>query len=151
MDKLEVLRKAELFRELNDEQLSVVEKLCTPQVFEAGAVICKQGTQADRIYVIEEGLAGIILEVGPLSERQVQAASNFEVVGWSGLIEPYLSTATVKAIEETKVLAFDARELGRLLRTNHEIGYKVGPAVARVVAKRLHSAYTQLLGVTSQD
>ena len=151
MDKLEVLRKCDLFRDLDDEKLSVVEKMCTAQVLETGTIMAKQGRQADKIYVIEEGLAGIVLEVSALSQRQVQAASNFEVVGWSGLIEPFISTATVKALETTKVLVFDARELGKLLRINHGIGYKVGPAVACVVAKRLHSAYTQLLGVTSQD
>lgn len=151
MDRLEVLRKSELFHALDDEQLSLVEKMCTSEVFEPGAIICKQDRKEDKIFVIEEGLVAILLEVGPLSQRQVQAASKFEVVGWSALIEPYTSTATVKAIEKTKVLAFDAKELSRLFRSNPDIMYKVGSAVACVVAKRLRSAYTQLLGVTSQD
>ena len=151
MDRLEVLRKSELFRALDDEQLSLVERMCTAQVFESGAIICKQDRKEDKIFVIEEGLVAILLEVGPLSQRQVQAASNFEVVGWSALIEPYICTATVKAIEKTKVLALDARELGRLFHSKPDIMYKVGSAVAYVVAKRLRSAYTQLLGVTSQD
>jgi len=151
MDKLEVLRKCELFRELNDEQLSLVEKMCTSEVFEPGAIICKQDRKENKIYVIEEGLVAIILEAGPLSQRQVQAASNFEVVGWSALIEPYISTATAKAMEKTKVLVFDAHELGHLFHTKPDIMYKVGSAVACVVAKRLRYAYTQLLGVTSQD
>jgi len=151
VDKLEVLRKSELFDQLNDEQLSVVEKMCTPQVFEPGAIICKQDRKQDTLYVIEEGLVGIILEVGALSQRQVQTASNFEVVGWSALIEPFICTATARAIEKTKVLAFDARELRRLFRIEPEVGYKIGPAIGNVVAKRLRHAYTQLLGVTSQD
>jgi len=151
MDKLEVLRKSELFNQLSDEQLSVVEKMCTSQVFEPGAIVCKQDSKLDTLYVIEEGVVGIFLEVGPMYARQVQAASSFEVVGWSGLIEPFTCTATVKAIEKTKVLAFDARELRRLFVTEPEIGYKIGPAIGNVVAKRLRHAYTQLLGVSSQD
>lgn len=151
MDKLELLRKSELFHALDDEQLRLVEKMCTSEVFEPGAIICKQDRKEDNIFVIEEGLVAILLEVGLLSQRQVQAASNFEVVGWSALIEPYISSATAKAIEKTKVLAIDARELGCLFRSNPDIMYKVGSAVTCVVAKRLRSAYTQLLGVTSQD
>lgn len=151
MDKLEVLRKSELFRELNDEQLGILAGMCTSQVFEPGAIICRQDSKQDKIYVIEDGLVAIILEVGPLSQRQVQAASNFEVIGWSALIAPYISTATAKAMEKTKVLVFDAYEMGRLFRTKPDIMYKVGSAVACVVAKRLRHAYTQLLGVTSQD
>ena len=151
MDKLEVLRKSELSRMLDDEQLGILAGMCTAEVFEPGATICKQDRKEDKIFVIEEGLVAILLEVGPLSQRQIQAASNFEVIGWSALIEPYICTATVKAIEKTKVLALDAKELGRLFRSNPDIMYKVGSAVACVVAKRLRSAYTQLLGVTSQD
>ena len=125
--------------------------MCTSEVFEPGEIICKQDRKEGKIFVIEEGLVAILLEVGPLSQRQVQAASNFEAIGWSALIEPYVCTATAKAIEKTRVLAFDAKELGRLFRSNPDIMYKVGSAVACVVVKRLRSAYTQLLGVTSQD
>jgi CRP-like cAMP-binding protein len=151
MDRLEILRKSELFCEIDNEQLSTVEKLCTPEAFESGAIICKQGDNADKIYVIEDGLVAIILEVGPLSQRQVQSASNFDIVGWSSMIRPYISTATVKAIERTKVLSFKAEELGRLFREEPKIGYKVGQSISFVVADRLQHAYTQLLGVTSQD
>ena len=151
MDKLEVLRKSELSRTLDDEQLGILAGMCTTQVFEPGEIICKQDRKENKTYVIEDGLVAIILEVGPLSQRQVQAASNFEVLGWSALIEPYTCTATAKATEKTKVLAFDAKELGRLFHSNPNIMYKVGSAVAYVVARRLRSAYTQLLGVTSQD
>lgn len=151
MNKLEVLRKSDLFRGLNDEQLAVVEKMCTSEVFEPGAIICKQDTKSDKIYVIEEGLAGIILELGPLAQRQVQGISNFETFGWSAMIEPHTSTATVKAIEKTKVLAFNGQELCDLCLTKPEVGCKVGRAVALIVAIRLRHAFTQLLGVTSQD
>jgi len=151
VDKLEVLKRSELFRELNDEQLSVVEKMCTAQVFETGTVICKQGRIEEKAYVIEEGLIAIILEVGPMAQRQVQAASNFEAFGWSAMIEPYTCTATAKAIETTRVLAFNGRELCGLCLTHPDIGCRICQAVARVAATRLRQAYIQLLGVTSQD
>lgn len=151
MDKSEVLRKSELFRDLTAEQLKLVEKLGKSQVFEPGTIICKQGTKIDNIYVIEDGLVGLILELGPLSERQVQAACNFEVFGWSAMIEPYVCSGTVKAVEKTKVFAFRGGELRALGISHPEVGNKIWQAVARVVASRLHRAYVQLLGVTYQD
>jgi CRP-like cAMP-binding protein len=151
MNKLEVLKKSELFRDLDSEQLSVVEKMCTPMVFEPGAILCKQAKKEENIYVIEEGLVGIFLELGPLTQRQVQAASNFDVVGWSAVIEPRIATATAKAIEKTKVLAFNGQALYELSSTNPAIGSRVSWGVTRIVATRLHNAFSQLLGVTSQD
>ena len=151
MEKIEVLKRSELFRELPDEQLSVVEKMCTAKVFETGTTICKQGHTEGKTYVIEDGLVGIFVEVGPLALRQVQAVSNFETFGWSAVIPPRTCTATVKALEKTKVLVFSGQELADLCHTKPEIGCKVGRAIARVVATRLRQAYTQLLGVSSQD
>ena len=151
MDKIEVLKRSDLLRDMTDEQLGVLKEMCTPETFEPGAIISKQGRIEEKVYIIEEGLVGIILEVGPLAQRQVQAVCDFETFGWSGMIQPHTSTATVKAIEKTKVLAFDGQQLCDLCLTKPEIGCKLGRAMARVVATRLRQAYTQLLGVTSQD
>ena len=151
MDKIEILKKSEVFHSLTDEQLRLVLKACTTETYEPGVTLFKQDTKLDKMFVIEEGLIGIFLQLGPLSERQVQSASNFDVVGWSALTPPYISTATTKVLEKTKLIAVDANELARLFRSNPEIMYKVGSAVACLVAKRLRSAYHQLLGVAAQD
>ena len=150
MDKLEVLKRSDLFRELTDEQLKVINDMGNAEVFEAGTIICKQGRQEENVYVIEEGLVAIILEVGPLSQRQVQAVSNFETFGWSAMIPPHTGTATAKALEKTKVIAFKGQELCDLCFSSPEIGCKTTRAVARVVAERLRQAYVQLLCVTGQ-
>lgn len=151
MKKLEVLKRSEMFRDLEDEQLALVEKMCAAKEFAAGTVISKQGVVCDSVYVIEEGLVGIILEVGPLAQRQVQTATTFETFSWSAMIEPYVCTATVKAIEKTKVLAFKGRELSGLCNHDPGIGCKISRSIARVISERLRQAYIQLLGVTHQD
>lgn len=151
MDKIEVLKRSDLFRELDDEHLALVAKIGTDQVFDAGTVIYKQGAVAELIYVVEDGLVGIILEVGPLAQRQVQAAANFESFGWSAMIPPYSRTATVKALEQTKVIVFNGRELSAFCTTYCDVGFKIMQAVARVIAERLRQAYIQLLGVTDED
>ena len=151
MDKIQILSKCELFNDLTDEQLDTVASKCSVEVFEPGAIICKQDTKQEKVYVVAEGLAGIILEVGPLSQRQVQAATPGEVVSWSGMIEPNIATATVKALEKTTLLAFNGEELCKMCRIDPEIGCPTCKAVARIVANRLRQAYTQLLGVTAQD
>lgn len=148
MNRIEVLKRSDLFRELDDRHLAMVSDIGTDQVFDAGTIIYKQGTVADLIYVVEEGLAGIILEVGPLAQRQVQAATNFESFGWSAMIPPYSRTATVKALEQTKLIAFDGRELTAFCTTHGGESFKIMQALARVIADRLRQSYIQLLGVT---
>ena len=150
MNVREVLNKSELFRELDNDQLSIIEQMCTPMSFQPGEVIGKQGAKNEYVFVIEEGLIAVIVEIGPLSQRQVQAASNFDVVGWSSMILPDIYIATGKAVEQTKTLAIPGQELCNLCDSNPTIGCKVCRGVARVVAHWLKDAYGQLLGVTYQ-
>ena len=150
MDKLDVLRKCDMFSKLDDMQLAEVAKMCSSEVFKPGAIIAKQNTKETKLYVIEKGLVAIILETGPISQRQVQGASDYEVVGWSSMLDPQIATATVKATEKTTVLAFEGAYLHGLCLSRPDIGCRVSRGVARVVASRLRNAYDQLLGVTSQ-
>ena len=53
MDTIEVLRKSDLFRDLDDEQLKVVEKMATPCVFEPGTIIHRQDTKLDKDFCQE--------------------------------------------------------------------------------------------------
>ena len=151
MTKLEVLKRCPFVRELNDEQLKKMADMCHTEVFEVGETLCKQGRTLEKIYLIEDGLVGIYLEVGPVSQRQLQTASNFEVVGWGAMLPPYRCNSTVKSIETTKVLVFDGKELVHLCETDPVIGCKVHRGLASLIAVRLRNAFTQLMGVTAQD
>ena len=150
MDKLKLLRECELFRSLNEHQLNSVSEMCSEDEFEAGTVICKQGHREEKLHVIANGVVGIMLEVGSLTQRQVQSLSQYEVFGWSSVLDPFVATATVKAIRKTKTLAFDGQEIHGLCLTNPEIGCRISRGIARVIATRLREAYTQLLGVSGQ-
>jgi CRP-like cAMP-binding protein len=151
MEKIEVLRRSDVFHYLEEDELRIVEKMCSPKVFEAGTIICKQGTEEKDIYVIEEGLVSVLLELGPTDKRQIQAASNFECFGWSATIPPFHCTATTKAVERTKALAFNGMELRNLVYTNPKLCAAIAGGVAYVISKRLRAAFTQLMGVTYQD
>jgi len=137
--------------ELDDEQVKQLEKMCTEETFEIGEHLGKQGRHLEKMYVIVDGLVGIYLELGPMDKRQLQAASNCEVVCWEAMIPPYRSTSTGTAIETTKALAFEGQKLLDLCFMKPEIGCKLGRGLASVVQSRLLSAYTQLMGVTSQE
>ena len=151
MTKLEVLKRCPFVRELDDEQLKVMADMASVEVFEVGESLCKQGRTQEKIFLIEDGLVGLYLELGPVTHRQIQSASNFEVVGWSAMLPPYRCTTTAKAIETTKVLTFRGKELVKLCESNPIIGCKVHRGLASVIAVRLHHAFTQLMGVTAQD
>jgi len=151
MERIEVLRRSDLFHYIDDDELKLVEKMCTPEVFESGEIIFRQDKEAEKIYVIEEGLVSICLEMGPTDKRQTQSATNFECIGWAATVPPYHRLSMAKAVERTKVLAFNGLELRNLIDTDPELCAKIAGGVAYVISLRLRVAFTQLMGVTYQD
>jgi len=151
MDMLGALKRCPFVRDLSDEQLKIIAKLAKEETYEVGERLVKQGRTEEKLFLIEEGLVGIYLEVGPITQRLLQSASNCEVVGWPSMLPPYRALATAKAIETTTVLAINAKDLVELCDKNPEIGNKIHRGLASLIALRLHNAFTQLMGVTSQD
>ena len=151
MEKIEVLRRSDLFHYLDENDLRTVERMCTVEVFEPGEIIFRQDKEADKIYVIEEGLVSILIEMGPTDKRQIQAASNFECFGWAATIPPFRRLCMAKASEKTKVLAFEGKELRNLVNTNPKLCAEIAGGVAYVISQRLKGAFSQLMGCTYQD
>ena len=150
MEKTEVLKRTPFIRELADDQIEVLAKMGSPQIFEAGERLIQQGKTYEHIYIIEEGLVGIYLELGPMTRRQIQAASDFDIVGWAALLPPYRAQSTAMAIETSKVLALNGKELADLCHTYPKIGCCVHRGLASMLTVRLHHAYTQLMGISHE-
>lgn len=151
MSKLETIKRSDLFHELFDDELRLLAEKSYYETYEPGAIIHRQNQTLDKLYIIEEGLVGIFLELGPLTHRQIQSARKYETFGWSALVPPCKSTATVKAIQQTRVLAFNGQDIMDLCPTNPEVGCVVYRGIARVVANRLGATFKQLMGITTED
>jgi len=151
MAKFDVLKRCSMVRDLSDEQLKTIAKLAKEETYEVGELLVKQGRTAEKLFLIEDGLVGIYLELGPITHRMLQAASEFEVVGWTSMLPPYRARATAKAIETTRALVLRSKDLIALCEKNPEIGTEIYRGLATLIAMRLTSAFIQLMGVTSQD
>jgi len=151
MDKLEMLRRSDVFHYLDEEDLGAVAEMCKEEVYEAGKTICRQDKENEKLYVIEDGLVSVLLELGPTDKRQIQSAANYECFGWSASIPPYRCVCTVKTLEKTKVLVFNGKELRNLVYTNPKLCAEIAGGVAYVISQRLRAAFSQLMGVSYQD
>ena len=151
MESLDVLKKCEYFRELGEEELQKMASMMHEEVYEVGECLGKQGRLEEKLFLIQDGLVGLYLELGPMSERLIQSASNYELVGLGAVLPRHRYTVTMRAIETTRVFAFDGKEIIELCDTNPRISCKVYRTIATAIAGRLKSAYTQLMGITMHE
>jgi CRP-like cAMP-binding protein len=150
MDNLEVLRRSDVFHYLEESDLKEVEKMCTFELIEAGTILFKQDKELEKMYIVEEGLVGILIELAPTDRRQIQAVSNLECFGWEASIPPFHATCTAKALEQTRLLVFNGKTLRNLYYTDPRLCAAIAGGVAYVISQRLRASFSQLIGVTYQ-
>jgi CRP-like cAMP-binding protein len=92
-----------------------------------------------------------MLELGPTDRRQIQAVSDFGCFSWTAVIPPYHHICTAKALEKTRVLAFDGKQLRELVNVDPRLCSEVMAGIAFVMSQKLRMSFTQLMGVTYQD
>ena len=137
---MEVLRRSDLFGGLSDDELGKLLPLCREQVYEAGAITFCEGCACDTMYVVESGK--VTLEINLHISRAREDTATIDVIArggclcCSGLIDPYILTATGRTLEATKVIALDTAELKGLFGGNPEMGYKVMGNLTKVVSSR---------------
>lgn len=144
MDFVEgILRVSDLFGGLSDDEIKKLLPLCREGVYQAGEVIFSEGDPCHTIYIVASGKVALEmkLRVGLTEETiTVDTITRGGCLCCSGLIDPYILTATGRTIEKTEVIALDPAKLLDLFEENCEAGYKTMKNLAKVVSSRLQSA-----------
>jgi len=155
VEKLEVLKKAteywvkaDVLPKANKELLQKLASLCTLNTYEAGAIIAKEGTKANDLYLIAEGTVSIIVGLGKTYERQIQTASKFELVGWSAVVPPYSYKGSVRVEKKLTALVFNVQALRDLSDNDPVLGCVVYRWIISALSQRLHNAFLQITNVT---
>ena len=151
MEVTDVMKKSDVFGDLSMEDIQEVAKLCRVEEFEAGTTIFRQDSASTDMYIVEDGLVSILLELGQTDRRQLQAATNFQCFSWTAAVPPFTHVSMAKAIERTRVLAFDGKQLRGIINTNPRLCAEIMAGIAKVIASKLRMSFSQLMGVTYQD
>ena len=140
IDTIFPLRDCELFRGLDDEELSSVAIICSRVYMAEGERLFLEGQAADQLYLVTDGRIALHKN---LARSQRGAATiafcqRHEIVGWSALVEPYEYTLSATAWEPTHLLAIRASLLRRAMELNPDVGFRIMRSLSEVMARRLH-------------
>ena len=140
----EVLRRYPCFAGLSDQILKKLAVLAEERAVAAGQRIFGEGEPARFLYVINKGEVNIQYLLGNGELRTVDTLVDGDLLVWSALIEPYVTTAIGTATKETQLVGIAADKLRRLCEEDALLGYRLTSEVARLLAHRLESARVQL-------
>ena len=144
---MEALPTVYIFGSLTEEQRQRVGSLERAETYEAGAVICKQGAEARRLYLVEEGQVAVECELQNGKRIPISSVSAGGAFGWSALVRPYLFTATVVALSRTRVRAIEREALLALMRSDSRMGLLIMQDIASITASRLRNLELEMIGL----
>ena len=140
IDTIFPLRDSELFRGLDDEELSSIAIICSRVYMAEGERLFLEGQAADQLYLVTDGRIALHknLERSQRGAATIAFCRRDEIVGWSALVEPYQYTLSATAWEPTHLLVIRASLLRRAMELNPDVGFRIMRSLSEVMARRLH-------------
>lgn len=131
-----------IFGELNDDDIDWMITIGSIKKVAPGTVLIPEGKPIDALYIVLEGL--LTVSVAALEDKEIAALSSGEVVGEMSFIDSRPPSATVKAIQTSRVLAISNWQLAEKLRLDVGFACRFYRSVAVFLSSRLRGAVTQL-------
>lgn len=135
------------FSKLSLDATGKVLKLSREVAFRPGHTIFSYGDPATEFYILRKGVVALLVHL-PLKGNQVIAHLGAgDVFSWSALVEPYMETATAKALTDVDVVAIEGAALMRAAHEDPRFGFEIYRALSGVIMQRLEVTRLQLLDV----
>ncbi len=131
MDKLELLRKVDLFSALREREIKSLAKFCVERFFEKGKTLVKQGDSGLGLYILVSGKVEIMKKTTTGEELEIAVLGPGDFFGEMTVLDSSPRSANVIAIEDTRCLLLTAWEFKARLEERPEIALKVLPVVVR--------------------
>ena len=153
------LGKSEVFNALSETALLEIARFCEEEVYQDGQVVFVEGEPAEKMLVVERGKLAIEkkIQLGRHSTPRnatIAYVNPNQVAGFSTITSPYTHSATVVAIEPTRVCAVHGEKIREYLDSNPEVGYLVIKSLTGLVRGRYRSAtdtLTYFLSIVSHE
>jgi CRP/FNR family cyclic AMP-dependent transcriptional regulator len=148
MDYVNILKRTDIFYDLDEEQLKMVAELCHEVHYHTGEMVFHEQSASDDLYVIARGEIEIlvdpsIIEAAPVTPRPVTIATMRagQAFGEIALVDQGLRSAGARAAaKDTRLLVIPRAKLLRLCDQYPELGYRVMRNLAADLALKMRGA-----------
>jgi CRP/FNR family cyclic AMP-dependent transcriptional regulator len=126
-----ILGQVPLFIDLSSRELQRLGAACRQQDYPAGDVLLRQGEPGDTLFVIVSGRVQVTRHGDDVTSHGLATAGPGEVVGDMALLDDLPHSATVTALEPTRVLAMPVSDFRAALREEPDITIRLLATVSR--------------------
>jgi NADP-reducing hydrogenase subunit HndB len=163
MAMLDLLKRADIFKGLRDDQLAEIEAGCKEIEYQSGSRLFAEGEKSDRVWIVSEGQVDLRFDLPGRSsseENTILSITPGNALGWSSFIPPhkyklsaYCATRTCKIVQILREFLLDLFEkdarMGFTVISNltgiasahfHQLQNSVGRSPASKITITVHMA-----------
>lgn len=137
--RMEALKKIPLFRHLTYKEQTAVLSTASTRTFPAGREIVTENQPGEELFVVIRGRVAV--EKGGVQIAELRAGGHF---GEMGLIDNAPRSATVRAIEPTRVMVIARGDLMNLMKKESILAVKLLWSFVQVLSDRLRETNSEL-------
>lgn len=140
MERLLALKRVPLFANLTLDQLEAINQLASELTFLPNEVIMREGQPGNELYVLLEGVVDVYLGWETPQQARVGEIRAIDYMGEMAILDDEPRSATLVAVESSRLLSFEGDSLKDLILQMPEISFEI----FRVLTRRVRSAERRL-------
>jgi CRP/FNR family cyclic AMP-dependent transcriptional regulator len=147
MQRINILREVDIFQDLSESQLERVAQICDERVCDIGAVIFKENTASDELYIIADGMVDIRVDPSILGipsqadPTTITTLRRGQIFGEVALVDQGLRSASARCADNnTKLLVINRDDLISLCDQDFQMGYVLMRNIAADLSFKIRSA-----------
>ena len=134
---LDLLKQAQIFAGLEQEELEAVAEICSELSFKFGHRIFKEGERGNRLYIVQEGEIRISREVPGSGEEALTVLKPGACFGEMAVFDRSERSTDAYANVDCKLVTITRADFEILVDFNRDLAYKVLWNVVRMLCERL--------------
>jgi HEAT repeat protein len=140
MERLLALKQVSLFQNLSLDQLEAIHQLANEVTFAADEVVMREGEPGYELFILLEGALDVYLGWGTPEQSRRGEIRPINYVGEMAILGNEDRTATIVAVEHSRMLSLDGESLKDLILQMPEISFEI----FRVLIRRVRTAERRL-------
>ena len=135
--EVDLLKQAQIFKDLDEEELTAVAEICSELSFKFGQKIFKEGEPGNRLYIVQEGEVRISREVPGSGEEALTVLKPGACFGEMAVFDRSERSTDAIANVDCKLVTIARADFEMMLDFNRDLAYKILWSVVRLLCERL--------------
>jgi aspartate ammonia-lyase len=147
---IDFLKRNELFKDLNEENLITVNKELEEENLDTGKILFAENNNRNYLFLIIKGEIELFKTTPFGEEKRISIFNESDFLAEGALMDDSPHSTTARTTKKTKVLKLSRNKFNKLMNNHPEIGFSILSKIGRVISRRISSSNLKSVNLAAQ-